>query len=78
MDVKPRVADKDVAAERKAAAVAKTVEAISKTPPSTTRVGMDSNAMGGDLKAADVLKMTQEDFAKLSDSALAKMRGDEI
>ncbi len=78
VDVKPRVADKDVAAERKAAAVTKTVEAISKTPPSTTRVGMDSNAMGGDLKAADVLKMTQEDFAKLSDSALAKMRGDEI
>lgn len=78
IDVKPRVAEKDVAAERKAAAVTKAVEAVNKTPPNAGRVGLDSDKMGGDLKAEDVLKMSQEDFSKLSDSALAKLRGDEV
>lgn len=76
--VTPRVAEKDVAAERKAAAVVKTVAAVNKTPPSANRVGLDSDKLGGDLKAEDVMRMSQDDFAKLSDSALAKMRGDEV
>lgn len=76
--VTPRVAEKDVAAERKAAAVTKTVAAVNKTPPSANRVGLDSDKLGGDLSANDVVKMDQDDFAKLSDSALAKMRGDEL
>lgn len=76
--VTPRVAEKDVAAERKAAAVVKTVAAVNKTPPNANRVGLDSDKLGGDLSANDVVNMSQDDFAKLSDSALAKMRGDEI
>jgi hypothetical protein len=45
-------------------------------PPNAVKVGADSNALGGDVSEASVLKMSQEDFSKLSDEALAKMRGD--
>ena len=74
----PRV-EKDVGAERKAGAVAKVVAAVAKTPPSLGRVGVDSDKVGGaDTEAAAVIKMSQKDFASLSDSALAKLRGDVI
>ena len=76
--VTPR-AEKDVGAERKAAAVAKTVAAVAKTPPSLGRVGVDSDKIGGaDTEAGAVIKMSQKDFATLSDAALAKLRGDVI
>jgi hypothetical protein len=45
-------------------------------PPNAAKVGADSDALGGGLDESSVLKMNQEDFAKLSDEALAKMRGD--
>lgn len=69
---------KDVAKDRKKAAVAKTVEATGKTPASTTKVGMDGDKAGGSLTAKDVMKMSQEDFRKLPDDVLARMRGDEF
>ncbi len=75
----PRVNDKDVAAERKKDAVTKTAEAVAKTPASLNHAGRDSDKLGGgehDAKA--VMKMSQADFAKLSDEALAKMRGDDF
>lgn len=76
----PRVTEKDVskekATERKQEAVKKTTEAVSKQPPSANRVGMDNDKAGGALTAADVKKMSQGDFAKLTDEQLAQMRGD--
>jgi predicted nucleic acid-binding Zn-ribbon protein len=45
-------------------------------PPSAAKIGADSDALGGSVDEGSVLKMSQDDFAKLSDEALAKMRGD--
>lgn len=45
-------------------------------PPSAAKIGADSDALGGGIDENSVLKMSQDDFAKLSDEALAKMRGD--
>ena len=78
IDTTPRVTTEDVAAERKKAAVSKTMDAVTRTPPSTARVGLDSNKAGGALTASDVIKLSQDDFRQLPDSALAKMRGDEL
>ena len=78
IDTTPRVADKDVAAERKKDAVKKTLDAVGKTPPSTTKVGMDSDKAGGSLTAKDVMKLSQDDFKKLPDDVLARMCGDEL
>lgn len=78
----PRVSEKDVAgevrAERKKDAVSKAVKAVEKQPPSTTKVGLDSDKIGGGLSAKDVLKMSQEDFRKLPEEILSRMRGDEV
>ncbi len=78
IDTTPRVADKDVAAERKKDAVKKTLDAVGKTPPSMAKVGMDSDKAGGSLTAKDVMKLSQDDFRKLPDDVLARMRGDEL
>lgn len=76
--VAPRVTEADVAGERKKAAVATTADAVKRTPPNTANVGQDSDKMGGGLNAKDVMKMPQEEFAKLSEAALSKMRGDTL
>lgn len=75
----PRVSDKDVAAERKKEGVAATAKAIAKTPPSLTRTGLNSDRLGGGaLDAAAVMKMSQKEFAQLSESDLSKLRGDNL
>lgn len=75
----PRVSEKDVAAERKKGAVEKTVKAVSKTPPSLSRVGLDGDKLGGGADSAEaVMRMSQKEFAQLSDEALARMRGDDL
>ena len=67
------------AADRKAEAVGKTVKAVAKTPPSLTRVGQDSDKLGGgELDPRAVAKMSQKEFAGLSEATLAKMRGDVV
>ena len=74
--VTPR-AEKDAGGDRKADAVAKAVKAVGKTPALLSRAGIDSDKLGGgEFDAASVMKMSQKEFAGLSDSALAKMRGD--
>jgi len=82
LDTTPRVTEKDVskevAAERKKDAVKKVAEAVNKQPPSTAKAGMDSDKAGGSLNAKDVMKMSQADFAKLTEADLARMRGDEV
>ena len=76
---KPNVTEKDVAAERKADAVARTTKAVAKTPPSMARTGLDSDKLGGGAEsAAAVMHMSQKEFAQLSDAALSKMRGDTL
>lgn len=76
----PRVSEKDVAAERKAEAVAKTAKAAKASPPSLAREGADSDKFGsGQSEAAAVMNMSQAAFKKFADSnpeALARMRGD--
>ena len=75
----PRVSEKDVAAERKKDGAIKTAAALAKTPPSLTKVGMNSDKLGGgNLDAAAVMKMSQKEFAQLSESDLAKLRGDDL
>lgn len=72
-----RVDPKKVEAERKAAAVEKTAEAAAKTPPNAAKAGKDHDAAGGGaVTAKDAIKMKHEDFVKLDDDTLARMRGD--
>lgn len=78
--VAPRVTAADaaaaVAAERKKEAVAKALAATGKTPPSTAKVGVDSDKDGGTISAKDVLKMNFKDFSALNEETLSRMRGD--
>lgn len=73
-----RVTEKDVAAERKAAAVKKNVDTQGKQPPNTAKVGQDSDQMGGRLDAKAIMKMSQAEFAKVDEKELARLRGDEL
>lgn len=70
----------DVAAakakEMKKDAVARNTKTADKTPPATTKVGMDSDKAGGTLAAKDVMKMPFEQFSKLDEKTLADLRGD--
>lgn len=83
-EVKAKVDADDVAkaekeAQRKADAVKKGIETEKKQPPSTARVGMDSDKAGGNaVDAKAVMKMSQDDFSKLDEKELAKLRGDEM
>lgn len=67
-----------IAAARKLAATNKTVAAVESTPASTTKVGIDSDKAGGAMDAKAVMKMSQEDFGKLNEETLSRMRGDTI
>lgn len=79
VEVEPRVDAAAVEAARKAAAVAKTAEAVGKTPASLGKTGLDSDRAGGGLTSAkDVLKMPYNEFVKLDEATLARLRGDEI
>lgn len=78
-EVTPRVDKDKIATDRTAEAKKRNAEAAGKQPPSTARVGMDSDKLGGGaLSAADVMKMSQDEFAKLDEKTLAKLRGDEF
>lgn len=85
--VKPRVDEEDVEAEkkklakeeeRKRAQVQKNLDANKKQPPDTSKVGMDHDKAGGGISAKDVMRMSQEDFNKLTEEQLARMRGDAL
>lgn len=69
---------KATAQERAAASRTKAADAAAKQPPSLTKVGLDSDKLGGVLDAKAVIKMSQDEFAKLDEKLLAKMRGDEL
>ena len=73
-----KVDKKDVAAELKKDAVKRNVETAGKQPPSLSKVGMDSDKAGGSLTARDMVKLNQNDFAKVAEQAelMARERGD--
>lgn len=76
----PRVSEKDIAAERKAAAVTKVEKATRTSPPNLNRSGVDSDKMGaGSTEAQALMRMSQAEFKKFADAnpeALARARGD--
>lgn len=68
----------DKAVQRKAAAVKRNAEVAGKQPPSLNKAGENHDAAGGTLDAKKVAQMPYEDFVKLDDKTLARMRGDEF
>ncbi len=66
------------AAARKAATLARNIAAAQGTPASTAKVGLNNDEKGGVLTGAMAMKMGQDDFAKLSEKELAKIRGDDF
>lgn len=66
-------------AQRSEEARKKAAEAIGKQPPDISKVGQDSDKLGGgELKPKDLLKMTPEQFSKLDEATLSRLRGDEF
>jgi hypothetical protein len=66
----------EVGMRRKQEAVERNTKVADKQPPKTDKVGVDHDKVGGGVNAANIMKMTPDEFAKLSEEALAKMRGD--
>jgi hypothetical protein len=62
-------------ADRKQAQVKKNIDTANKQPSSMKDSGLDSDKAGAG-ESLDVTKMTQEEFAALPKSTLAKLRGD--
>lgn len=72
-------ADKDASAaahKRAEDARKKAADADAKQPPSTAKVGIDSDKGGTSTAGIDVMRLSQEKFAKLDEEALSKLRGD--
>ena len=73
-------AAKLLAEERAKKAREKAAEADKKQPPSTGKTGLDSDKAGGGGggQGIDVMRLSQDKFAKLEEDTLAKLRGDEV
>lgn len=70
---------KELADQRAAEARKKAAEANKRQPPSGKNVGLDSDKAGGGKGGdVDVLRLSQDKFAKLDEETKAKLRGDEI
>jgi len=68
-----------LAEERARKAREKAAEAHSKQPPSMAKVGLDFDKAGkGSELGIDIMRMSQEKFAKLDEETKAKLRGDEL
>jgi hypothetical protein len=68
-----------LAEQRAKAAREKAAEADKKQPPSLAKVGLDSDKAGkGGDGVIDVMRMSQEKFAKLDEETKARLRGDEL
>lgn len=65
--------------ERTQEARKKALDAVQKQPPDISKVGEDSDKRGGGaVKGKDLTKMTQEQFSKLDEETLIRLRGDEF
>lgn len=72
-------AAKTLAEARAKAAREKAAAADKRQPPSTAKVGLDTDkAGGGGEQGIDIMRLSQDKFAKLDEEALAKLRGDEM
>lgn len=69
---------KAAAAERAATQRAKNGKVAAAQPPSTAKVGADHDKMGGQITAEAAIKLKHEDFIKLPEADLARLRGDEL
>lgn len=70
---------KGLADQRAAEARKKAAEANKKQPPDGKNVGLDSDKAGGGKGGdVDVLRLSQDKFAKLDEETKAKLRGDTI
>lgn len=76
--VTPRADAAAVAAARKAAATTKAAQAVAATPASLAKVGLDTDKTGGQLTAERAVKMSQKEFASVTDAELSRMRGDTL
>lgn len=66
-------------AKRAEEARKKAAEADKKQPASTSRVGLNSDAAGSrDSSGIDIMRLTQEKFAKLDEDTLSQLRGDTL
>lgn len=73
--VQPRVDKDEVETHRRESATRKAAQAAGKTP-SAMKAGMDTDRSG--RGSPDVTRMTQAQFAKLSEDELSKLRGDTV
>lgn len=69
---------KELADQRAAEARKKAADANKKQPPNAKDVGLDSDKGGGKGGDVDVLRLSQDKFAKLDEETKAKLRGDSI
>lgn len=80
----PKAAGKDagdVTKQRAEDARRKAAEANRKQPGSLSKVGIDSDKAGssaGAIAGVDIMKMSQDKFAKIDEDTLAKLRGDDV
>ena len=75
----PEEVDTDVIrTKRQVAARKKVADLASKSPPDITDKGRDTDKVGTGDGLPDVTKMTPEQFAKLSEAQLSKLRGDSV
>lgn len=79
VNVKPNVSEAAAAkAKRDEEARRKAADAAGKQPADSAKTGKASDALGGSLTSADVMKMSFDDFNKLDEATLARMRGDVV
>ena len=72
-------AAKALAEERAKKARERAAEADKKQPPSSAKVGLDSDKAGkGGEQGIDVMRMSQDKFSKLDEETKARLRGDEL
>lgn len=72
-------AAKALAEERAKKAREKAALANGRQPPSSAKVGLDSDKAGnGGEQGIDVMRMSQDKFSKLDEETKAKLRGDEL
>lgn len=79
---KPAAAAENKAEEagvrRKAEATERNLAAAKAQPASTKDVGLDHDKKGGGLDAKSVIKLPYDEFSKLGEDVLAKLRGDTL
>ena len=71
-------ATKKAAETRAAEARKKAADADKRQPPSGKGVGLDSDKAGGGKGDVDIMRLSQDKFAKLDEETLSKLRGDDV